>query len=410
MRIEQRLSDSFKAFAASGKAGGVILILCTIASLIVANSALGASYLAFWQIDLGGLSVELWVNDLLMAIFFLLIGLELQRELRNGELSDLRNALLPIIAAFGGIVVPALTHFLLNGGTPTQPGMGIPMATDIAFALGVLALLGSRVPASLKVFLTALAVMDDLGAIIVIAIFYTAQLSLAYLVGALVVFVGLLVLNRGLRVVALWPYLLGGALMWFLMLKSGVHATIAGVLLAFTIPYSHQQDDGASPAHRMEHVLHKPVAFLILPIFALANTGIVIGAGWAAELMAPNSLGILFGLVAGKPVGIFAFTFAAVAIGLCRLPLDLAWRHVLGAGLLGGIGFTMSIFITNLAFVGHAEIVNASKMAILAASLIAGVLGFTWLKLFGAPAEGDTDPDTMDFDDGLPAPGSAAAR
>jgi len=410
MRIEKRLSDTFKEFAASGKAGGVILILCTIASLLVANSAWGPSYLAFWQIVLGGLSVELWVNDLLMAIFFLLIGLELQRELRNGELSDLRNAMLPIIAAFGGIVVPALTHFFLNGGTPTQPGMGIPMATDIAFALGVLALLGSRVPASLKIFLTALAVMDDLGAIIVIAIFYTAQLSLVYLAGALAMFIGLLVLNRGLRVVALWPYLLGGAVMWFLMLKSGVHATIAGVLLAFTIPYSHQQDDGASPAHRMEHVLHKPVAFLILPVFALANTGIVIGAGWAAELMAPNSLGILLGLVAGKPVGIFAFTFAAVAIGLCRLPLDLAWRHVLGAGLLGGIGFTMSIFITNLAFTGHAEIINASKMAILAASLLAGMLGFTWLKLFGAPAEGDTDPDTMDFDDGRPDPGPAAAR
>ncbi|WP_137175222.1 Na+/H+ antiporter NhaA, partial [Massilia sp. HP4] len=404
MRIEKRLSDTFKEFAASGKAGGVILILCTIASLLVANSAWGPSYLAFWQIVLGGLSVELWVNDLLMAVFFLLIGLELQRELRNGELSDLRNALLPIIAALGGIVVPALVHFSLNGGTPTQPGMGIPMATDIAFALGVLALLGSRVPASLKIFLTALAVMDDLGAIIVIAIFYTAQLSLVYLAGALAMFVGLLVLNRGLRVVVLWPYLLGGALMWFLMLKSGVHATIAGVLLAFTIPYSHQQDDGVSPAHRMEHVLHKPVAFLILPVFALANTGIVIGAGWAAELMAPNSLGILLGLVAGKPVGIFMFTFAAVAIGLCRLPLDLAWRHVLGAGLLGGIGFTMSIFITNLAFAGHAEVINASKMAILTASLLAGILGFTWLKLFGAPAEGDTDPDTMDFDDGLPNP------
>ena len=410
MRIEKRLSDTFKEFAASGKAGGIILILCTILSLMIANSAWGASYLAFWHIDLSGLSVELWINDALMAVFFLLIGLELQRELRNGELSDLRNALLPIIAAAGGIVVPALIHFLLNGGTPTQPGMGIPMATDIAFALGVLSLLGSRVPASLKIFLTALAVMDDLGAIIVIAVFYTAQLSVAYLAGALGMFAFLLLLNRGLKVIKLWPYLLGGALMWFLMLKSGVHATIAGVLLAFTIPYSHQQDDNASPAHRMEHVLHKPVAFLILPIFALANTGIVIGAGWAEELLTSNSLGILLGLVAGKPVGIFLFTFAAVAIGVCRLPLDLAWRHVLGAGLLGGIGFTMSIFITNLAFVGHADIINASKMAILSASLAAGILGFTWLKLFGAPAEGDTDPDTMDFDDGQPNPGAAGAR
>ena len=410
MRIEKRLSDTFKAFAASGKAGGIVLILCTILSLMVANSAWGASYLAFWQIGLAGLSVELWINDALMAIFFLLIGLELQRELRNGELSDLRNAMLPIIAAAGGIVVPASIHFLLNGGTPTQPGMGIPMATDIAFALGVLSLLGSRVPASLKVFLTALAVMDDLGAIIVIALFYTAQLSVAYLAGALATFAALLLLNRALRVKALWPYLLGGALMWFLMLKSGVHATIAGVLLAFTIPYSERQDDGASPAHRMEHVLHKPVAFLILPIFALANTGIVIGAGWAEELLSPNSLGILLGLVTGKPVGIFLFTFAAVAIGLCRLPLDLSWRHVAGAGLLGGIGFTMSIFITNLAFVGHAEIINASKMAILSASLAAGILGFVWLKLLGAPVEGDTDPDTMDFDDGRAGTEPAVTR
>ena len=399
MRIEKRLSNTFKEFAASGKAGGTVLILCTVLSLMVANSPWGAPYLAFWQIDLAGLSVELWINDALMAIFFLLIGLELQRELNNGELSDLRNALLPIIAAAGGVAVPALIHFGLNGGTPTQAGMGIPMATDIAFALGVLALLSSRVPASLKIFLTALAVMDDLAAIIVIALFYTAELAVGYLIGALAVFAALLFMNRRLRVLVLWPYLLGGALMWFLMLKSGVHATIAGVLLAFTIPYSQVQDDAASPAQRIEHVLHTPVAFLILPIFALANTGIVIGAGWAGELMATNSLGIIAGLTVGKPIGIFLFTFGAVAIGLCRLPLDLAWRHVVGAGLLGGIGFTMSIFITNLAFAGQAEVINASKMAILLASLTAGIVGFIWLKLFGAPAAGDTDPDTMDFDD-----------
>jgi len=245
MRIEKRLSNSFKAFAASGKAGGTILILCTILSLMVANSPWGAPYLAFWQINLAGLSVELWINDALMAIFFLLIGLELQRELNNGELSDLRNALLPIIAAAGGVAVPALIHFTLNGGTHTQPGMGIPMATDIAFALGVLALLGSRVPASLKIFLTALAVMDDLAAIIVIAVFYTAELKVGYLLGALGMFVALFLMNRRLKVLALWPYLLGGAVMWFLMLMSGVHATIAGVLLAFTIPYSHTQDDPA---------------------------------------------------------------------------------------------------------------------------------------------------------------------
>ncbi|MFC0252793.1 Na+/H+ antiporter NhaA [Massilia consociata] len=403
IRVERRLSDTFKEFAASGKAGGVILILCTLLSLALANSAYGPVYVGFWHQYVAGLSIEHWVNDALMAIFFLLIGLELQRELQNGELSDLRNAMLPILAAAGGIAVPALIHFMLNGGTPTQAGVGIPMATDIAFALGVLALLGSRVPASLKVFLTALAVMDDLGAIIVIAVFYSTGLSVAYLGGALAVFAGLMLMNRVLRVMALLPYLLGGAVMWFLMLKSGVHATIAGVLLAFAIPYSSKQDDVASPSHRLEHVLHKPVAFLILPIFALANTGIVISAGWTEELLSSNSLGIILGLVAGKPIGIVLFCFAAVAVGLCRLPLDLAWRHVLGAGMLGGIGFTMSIFITNLAFVGANETINASKMAILVASLVAGIAGFVWLKLFGKPLASDRDTDTMDFDVSEPA-------
>ena len=398
MRIEKRLSNTFKEFSESGKAGGIVLILCTMVSLIVANSPWGEPYLHFWHLNIAGLSVEQWINDALMAVFFLLIGLELERELYNGELSDLRNALLPIFAAAGGIAVPALIHFWLNGGTPTQPGMGVPMATDIAFALGVLALLGSKVPASLKIFLTALAVMDDLGAIIVIAVFYTAELAVAYLAGALLVLAGLFVLNRGMRVMALWPYLIGGALMWFLMLKSGVHATVAGVLLAFAIPFSARQDDADSPSHRLEHALHKPVAFLILPVFALANTGIIIGTGWAEQLLSANSLGIFLGLALGKPIGIVLFTFAAVRIGLSRLPLDLAWRHVLGAGLLGGIGFTMSIFITNLAFTGQPEVINASKMAILVASLAAGVLGFGWLKVMGAPVETDTDPDTMDYE------------
>ncbi|UVW27929.1 Na+/H+ antiporter NhaA [Massilia sp. H6] len=399
MRIEKRLSNTFKEFSESGKAGGIVLIACTLLSLSIANSPVGEDYLGFWLSYVAGLSIEHWVNDALMAVFFLLIGLELKRELYNGELSDMRNAILPIVAAAGGIAVPAGIHFLMNGGTATQAGIGIPMATDIAFALGVLALLGSRVPASLKIFLTALAVMDDLGAIVVIAVFYTAELSFVYLMAAAGVFAALLAMNRVLRVMPLLPYLVGGALMWFLMLKSGVHATIAGVLLAFTIPYSVKEDDPTSASHRLEHALHKPVAFLILPIFALANTGIVIGAGWAQELLSDNSAGILLGLVLGKPVGIFLFSYAAVVAGICRLPLDLAWKHVLGAGLLGGIGFTMSIFITNLAYPGEAGVINASKMAILLASLVAGVLGFTWLKLFGAPLASDLDTDTMDFDD-----------
>ena len=389
------LSETFKRFFASNKAGGIVLIICTALSLILANSPASDVYLAFWHRHVFGLSVEHWINDGLMAVYFLLVGLELERELYNGELSDFRNALLPIVAAAGGICIPALLHFTLNGGTPTQGGIGIPMATDIAFALGVLALLGSRVPASLKIFLAALAVIDDLVAIIIIAVFYTAQIQLAYLLGAFAVFCALVCLNRFARVMALLPYLLGGALMWFLMLKSGVHATIAGVLLAFAIPYSARQDDAQSPSHRLEHLLHSPTAFFILPLFALANTGVIIGANWATELASANSLGILGGLALGKPLGIFVFSFAAVSFGVCKLPLDLSWRHVLGAGMLGGIGFTMSIFITNLAFPGQNETIMASKIAILLASLTAGIIGFVWLKFFGRALASDTDPDTL---------------
>lgn len=387
--IQRRLSKTFTRFFNSTKSTGILLITCTLLSLLIANSQYGDSYIGFWHTKLGGLSIEHWVNDGLMAIFFLLIGLELERELYSGELSDFRNALLPIVAAVGGIALPALIHYSINAETPTQKGLGIPMATDIAFALGVLALLGSRIPGTLKVFLTALAVMDDLGAIIVIALFYTAELATNYLLGALAVFGMLIVLNRVFRVMALLPYIIGGILMWILMLKSGVHATIAGVLLAFAIPYSTKEDDEVSPSHKLEHLLHHPVAFLILPIFALANTGIIIGSGWTQDILSANSLGIFAGLVIGKPLGITLISFLAVALGLCRLPLDLNWKHIFGAGLLGGIGFTMSIFITNLAFPGAQNEINASKLAILLASLSAGILGFLWLRAFGKPADSD---------------------
>lgn len=376
----QTLSKSFQAFFDSEKSSGILLILCTVVSLLLANSLIGTHYLEFWQIRLAGLSIEQWINDALMAIFFLLIGLELERELYVGELSNVRNALLPMFAALGGVVMPALIHYSLNSGTPTESGFGIPMATDIAFALGALAILGSRVPASLKVLVVAFAVIDDLCAIIVIAVFYTAQLSVAYLLAALAVWGVLLVFNRVFRVMSMLPYLIGGVLMWAMMLKSGVHATIAGVMLAFAIPFSHKDDDAASPSHKLEHILHKPVAFIILPVFALANTGVVIGADWLQSLAGANSIGIVAGLLVGKPVGVFLLCFAAVTIGLCRLPEDLNWRHVLGAGILGGIGFTMSIFITNLAFAGDAATINASKMAILLASLTAGTVGFLWLR------------------------------
>ncbi len=381
------LSQTFNRFFDSKKASGILLIGCTACALLAANSPAGPDYLDFWRIRAGGLSLEHWVNDALMAVFFLLIGLELERELYVGELSDPRNALLPIVAAGGGMLAPALVHFALNQGTSTQAGFGIPMATDIAFALGVLAMLGNRVPASLKVFVVAFAVIDDLGAIVIIAVFYTAQISIGYLVGALAVWAALIVLNR-LRVMLLMPYLAGGAVMWVLLLQSGVHATLAGVMLAFAIPFAARDNDAQSPSHRLEHLLHKPVAFAILPVFALANTGVVIGPDWLAGLGSTNSVGIAAGLLAGKPLGVALFCFVAVACGWCQLPSDLCWSQIVGAGILGGIGFTMSIFIANLAFAGNPEAINASKMAILLASLLAGIAAFLWLRLM-TPANMD---------------------
>lgn len=373
------ITETFSRFVRSEQAGGIILVATTALALAFTNSALGTSYLTFWESSLGGLSLLHWVNDALMAVFFLLIGLELERELYVGELSDPRKALLPIFAAVGGMVAPALIHYFFNAGAATQAGFGIPMATDIAFALGVLALLGKRVPAALKVFLVAFAVIDDLGAIVVIAVFYTPKLSVVFLMAAIAVWLGLIILNRAFRVMALVPYLLGGTLIWFLMLKSGVHATLAGVMLAFAIPFTSK--NGISPSHRLEHALHKPVAFLILPIFALANAGIVIEQGWSQNLLSINSMGIALGLLLGKPIGVTALCFAATWTGLCRLPEELRWAHIIGAGMLGGIGFTMSIFITNLAFTADPQIVNASKMVILLSSLVAGIVGFMWLRL-----------------------------
>jgi NhaA family Na+:H+ antiporter len=318
-----------------------------------------------------------------------MIGLELERELYVGELSILRNALLPIFAAMGGMLVPALLHYGFNAGLPSQPGLGIPMATDIAFALGALALLGARIPASLKVFVVAFAVIDDLGAIVMIALFYTDTVALHYLAGSLAVWVLLLSLNRFWRIDALPVYVAGGVLMWALMLMSGVHATVAGVMLAFAIPFWKRSNAEYSPSHYLENRLHKPVAFLVLPIFALANTGIVIGAGWLENLSGPNGMGVISGLVIGKPVGVLLLSVIAVMLGICSLPADLRWRHLVGAGMLGGIGFTMSIFITNLAFADQPELINASKMSVFAASLMAGVLGFLWLRFCGS---GEAEP------------------
>lgn len=372
-----KLTKLFTEFFESEKSGGIVLVLVTVISLVVANSGAGNAYNGFWHTDVGGHSLVHWINDGLMTVFFLLIGLELEREIYAGELSDIRNALLPIFGALGGMLVPAGIFLLINYGTITQAGAGIPMATDIAFAIGLLSLLGNRVPASLKVFLTALAVIDDLGAILVIAVFYTASLALSNLLIALGIFGFLILLNR-LKIHNLIPYLIGGVFMWYFMLQSGVHATITGVLLAFAIPFG---DGGEkSPSYILQHFLHKPVAFIILPVFALANTAIVLGGNLLAGLGQPLGIGIIAGLVIGKPLGIFLFSFIAVIIGISVLPSDLKWKSIIGAGMLGGIGFTMSIFITLLAFSNN-EIENNAKIAILVASLLAGLGGLIWLRL-----------------------------
>ncbi|MBL0287203.1 MAG: Na+/H+ antiporter NhaA [Bacteroidetes bacterium] len=367
----------FTDFFNSEKSSGLVLIACTIFSLLLANSNFGTNYLELFQAQFAKHSLEHWINDGLMTIFFLLIGLELEREIYQGELSNIKDALLPIFGALGGMFVPAGIFLLLNYGTSTQSGAGIPMATDIAFALGILSLLGSRVPISLKVFLTALAVIDDLGAIIIIAIFYTKTLLWSNLFIALGIFLLLFVLNR-MKVRNLIPYLIGGIAMWYFMLHSGVHATITGVLLAFAIPFGN--GDEKSTSYILQHFLHKPVAFIILPIFALANTAIVFSGDITQTLSENNSLGIALGLIVGKPIGIFLLTFLAVAFGFCKLPTDLNWKSIFGVGLLGGIGFTMSIFVTLLAF-DNETIINNSKLVILISSSTAGLLGFLTLRL-----------------------------
>ena len=387
-KIQSKLRDTvtitpaFKEFTDNEKSAGVFLMICSVAALALANSPLSDTYLGWWKVYLGPMNLSHWINDGLMAIFFLLIGLELKREVYVGELSDIKNATLPIVAALGGIAVPALIHFSFNRGLPTQSGFAIPMATDIAFVLSVLALAGDRVPLSLKVFLTAIAVIDDLCAIIVIALFYTADLNLAYLAGAGGVALLLAIINR-LRVMSLIPYLLLGAVMWVFMYQSGIHATIAGVVLAFAFPFRSTIEGRESPMARLEHTLHKPVAFLILPIFAFANAGITIGGGALEGLMSPNGLGIMLGLLGGKLIGVSLASFLAVKAGLCLLPGAVRWRHVVGAGWLTGIGFTMSIFITNLAFEGNDALINTSKMAILLASFLAGLIGYFWLMSVG---------------------------
>jgi len=370
-------TNLFKTFFESEKAGGIMLIFATLFSLLLANSIYQTEYLQIWNIEIGNHSLVHWINDGLMTIFFLLIGLELEREVYIGELSTLKKAALPLFGALGGMLVPALIYLYFNLGTSTQSGAGIPMATDIAFAIGILSLLGKRVPTSLKIFLTALAVIDDLGAIIIIAVFYTSTISLLNLGIALGILIVLFALNR-LKVNSFYPYVIGGIIMWYFMLNSGVHATITGVLLAFVIPFGNGKKETVS--YKLQHFLHIPVAFIILPLFALANTCIVINSNWQEGITHTNSIGILIGLILGKPMGIWLLSYLGVSIGLCILPKSLKWKNIFGAGILGGIGFTMSIFITLLAFDNEADIIN-SKIAILIASTIAAIIGFIVLKM-----------------------------
>lgn len=369
---------TLKGFIESEKSGGLTLILCTIVSILITNSSLGSGYLAAWDVQIANHSIAHWINDGLMAIFFLLVSLELIQEVYEGELSNLKRAMLPVSAALGGMLVPAAIYLYYNMGGETQAGFGIPMATDIAFALGVLSLLGSKVPTPLKVFLTALAVIDDLGAIVVIAIFYTTSLSWSSLFLALGVFALLLILNKKFGVTNKVPYILGGIVMWYFMLSTGIHASIAGVLLAVTIPF--KKGDSLCMSNKWQSCLHYPVAFIILPLFALANTAIVIEDGWLDYVGEPFTLGILWGLVIGKPLGITLFSLISVKSGLCSLPTGIKWNGILGVGMLGGIGFTMSIFITLLAFKGNMHFINESKLMIFIASIISGLAGYMWLS------------------------------
>jgi NhaA family Na+:H+ antiporter len=372
-----KVTKIFDHFFHSEKSSGIILMACTIISMALANSDLHDGYMHVLDFHFAGHSAVHWINDGLMAIFFLLVGLELEREVYHGELSTLKNALLPVIAAAGGMVVPALIYFAFNFGTPTQSGAGIPMATDIAFALAVLSLLGNRVPVALKIFLTALAVIDDLGAILVIAIFYTGSVSWLHLGTALGIFALLLILNR-LKVRNLIPYLIGGVIMWYFMLSSGIHATISGVLLAFAIPFGN--GDEKSTSFILQKALHVPVAFVIVPLFALANTAVVIPKEWIHTLVESNSLGIITGLFLGKPLGIFLFSFLSTKLRITNLPSHVNWMQIIGVGLLGGIGFTMSIFITLLAFDTH-QVIDNSKIAILVASTMSGIVGYFFLRI-----------------------------
>jgi NhaA family Na+:H+ antiporter len=374
--------------------GGIILMLAAILALVVANSAFAALYVDFFKthliIGVGDykLDKELihWINDGLMAVFFLLVGLEIKREVVQGELSSPSKAALPVIAAIGGMAVPALVYVLFNLGDPvTLRGWAIPAATDIAFALGILMLLGSRAPLSLKIFLTALAIIDDLGAIVIIAVFYTEDLSMTALYAGLGCVAALIALNvLGVRKTA--AYVIIGIIMWVCVLKSGVHATLAGVALALAIPLGGRGKDERDLAGHLEHELHPWVAYAILPIFAFANAGVSLQGLTVAQLLAPVPLGIALGLFLGKQIGVMGFIWLGKVTRLCKLPEDVTWTHIYGVALLTGIGFTMSLFIGTLAFEHHPQFADDIRLGVLGGSIMSGLAGYLVLRFVAPPA------------------------
>lgn len=374
----------FKEFLKSGSAGGVILLLCVVVSLLIANSSIGPSFQNLLDYNIGweSSSLELrypiisWINDGLMAIFFLLVGLEIKREVIEGELSSFKQASLPIMAALGGVAFPALIYHFLNTGLETHSGWAIPMATDIAFALAVISILGKSVPTSLKILLAALAIVDDLMAILVIATFYSTSLHFTYLLYAGGLFALLIAFNRlGVKNIAL--YIIPGVFIWYFIHHSGIHATIAGVLVAITLPTT--PDATESPLEKLEHLLMRPVNFFIMPLFALANTNIKFESAMVDGLFTPLGMGIVLGLFIGKPVGIFITSWLSIKTGFSKMPDKAGWSHIIGVGMIAGIGFTMSIFISLLSFTS-AELLVEAKFSILVGSLLSGVMGSLLLK------------------------------
>lgn len=369
-----RLSILFQDFFQSETSSSIILIFCTVVSILLATFY--TPYIHVWEVQVGALSVEHWVNDGLMSIFFLMIGLELEREVYKGELSSIKDAALPVAAAVGGMLVPAFIYFLLNQTQPFSNGFGIPMATDIAFALGILSLMGKRVPASLKIFLTALAVIDDLGAILCIALFYSKNIHWIYLAISGGIMLVLFLCNR-MKIKTIGLYLLGGIGMWYCFHHSGIHATLSGILLAFVIPFEDGSENSVS--YRLQHALHKPVAYVILPVFALCNTAIPFSTGVIHPFQGTYNVGVFLGLVLGKPIGITLATVLFVKTKLASWPSGIRWQHILACSFLGGIGFTMSVFITLLAF-NQPDMILEIKWTIIISSATAAGLGYLFLS------------------------------